>query len=391
LALTDEQRAMLQLLLEGGQGYEDIGSLLGISPDQVRSRAREALTEMGGADPDAQVGLTDYLLGQADPIGRADAVRQLQNDPEANALAQRLLAQLRLLAPKAELPDIPPARGGRRAAPAPPPQAAPSEPAPPPPPSAPPERRGPAGPGFAARVAGFFSGLGGGDKRRMQLIVAGACALVLAVAVVVVAVSGGGDGGDGDECNTIDSSQAQDAGVPTIQLKAVGPEAEAECPPSGQVTLAPVEAQGQNQSGGLALQANAADLEPTSEGEVYVMWLYNSDEQALPLGQQTVSENGDLTGGIPLVPQQILLIGAFESIRLARTSAADAQGIQQALQQSLRKQSERPVPFVGEPVLEGPVSELGLEQLLQQLQGQAQAGGGGGAGNAGQGGGGTGQ
>src|SRR5215217_8862621 len=109
---------MLQLLLEGGQGYDDIGSLLGIAPDEVRSRARSALTEIGGADPDAQVGLSDYLLGQADPIGRADAVRHLQADPEANALAQRLVQNLRLLAPRATLPDVPEPRGGRRAAPA---------------------------------------------------------------------------------------------------------------------------------------------------------------------------------------------------------------------------------------------------------------------------------
>jgi hypothetical protein len=95
VAVTDEQRAMLQLLLEGGQGYDDIGSLLGIAPDEVRSRARSALTDIGGADPDAQVGLSDYLLGQADPIGRADAVRYLQGDPEGNALAQRLVQNCR--------------------------------------------------------------------------------------------------------------------------------------------------------------------------------------------------------------------------------------------------------------------------------------------------------
>src|SRR6476661_7342437 len=120
VALTDEQRAMLQLLLEGGQSYDDISSLLGITPDEVRSRARAALTEIGGADPDSQVGLSDYLLGQADPIGRADAIRHLQGDPEANALAERLVQNLRLLAPKAQLPDIPEPRGGRRAAAAPP-------------------------------------------------------------------------------------------------------------------------------------------------------------------------------------------------------------------------------------------------------------------------------
>src|SRR5215212_9849199 len=120
---------MIQLLLEGGQSYEDIGSLLGIAPDEVRARARSALREIGGADPDAQVGLSDYLLGQADPIGRADVVRQLQADPDANALAQRLVQNLKLLAPKAELPEIPEPRGGRRGAPQPtPPATSPASP-----------------------------------------------------------------------------------------------------------------------------------------------------------------------------------------------------------------------------------------------------------------------
>ena len=142
MALTDEQRAMLQLLLEGGQGYDDIGSLLGVPPDQVRSRARDALREMGGADPDTQVQLSDFLLGQADPIGRADAVRHLQNDPEANALASRLVTQLRLIAPQATLPEIPAPKGGRAAP-------APGAPARarlhPPAPRAPPPRAGRAG------------------------------------------------------------------------------------------------------------------------------------------------------------------------------------------------------------------------------------------------------
>src|SRR3954468_22285450 len=163
---------MLQLLLEGGQSYEDISSLLGIPPDEVRNRARSSLAEIGGADPDAQVGLSDYLLGQADPIGRADAVRHLQSDPEANALAQRLVQNLRLLAPNAQLPEIPEPRGGRRAAtPAPPPAAASqAAPPPPPPPGAPPA---PQGPGFASRVAGFFSGLGGRSGRRRPQVIVG--------------------------------------------------------------------------------------------------------------------------------------------------------------------------------------------------------------------------
>ena len=74
MAMTPDQQATLQLLLERGQSYADLARLLGEDEDEVRARARAALTELGGADPDRNVGLTDYLLGQADPIGRADAV-----------------------------------------------------------------------------------------------------------------------------------------------------------------------------------------------------------------------------------------------------------------------------------------------------------------------------
>src|ERR671914_2601653 len=110
MPLAQDQRAMLQLLLERGQSYEDIASLLGGSRDDVRRRARAALEELGGQDPDREVGLTDYMLGQADPIGRADAVRHLQSDPETLALAEKIAAQLQLLAPDAELPELPRAK-----------------------------------------------------------------------------------------------------------------------------------------------------------------------------------------------------------------------------------------------------------------------------------------
>jgi hypothetical protein len=98
---------MLQLLLERGQSYDDLASILGVGPDEVRSRARSALTELAGTDPDRNVALTDYLLGQADPIDRADAVRHLKDDPEDLALVTELAQKLRLVAPEAELPRLP--------------------------------------------------------------------------------------------------------------------------------------------------------------------------------------------------------------------------------------------------------------------------------------------
>ncbi len=376
MPLTDEQRAMLQLLLEGGQGYDDIGSLLGIGPDEVRSRARAALREMGGADPDGQVGLSDYLLGQADPIGRADAVRQLQSDPEANALADRLVQQLRLIAPKATLPEIPPPRGGRRAAPAAPPPApeAPTASAPPSPPST-------RGPGMASRVSGALSGLGGriggsSGKRRTQIMVAAAAGLALVIVAIVLLTGGGDSGGD---CTPIDTSQAEQAGIPTIALAATGEAADADCKPTGQITLSSVQPQGnqQNQTPTFALQINAVNLEPTSEGDAYLLWLYTSDQEAFPLGQQTVDQDGNLTGAVPLNSAQILLLTAFQSVRLARATTAEVQQVEQSVQAAgQRKNATGVVPFVGVPALEGPIAELGLDQLLQQAQQEAGGAGG---------------
>jgi len=368
---------MLQLLLEGGQGYDDIGSLLGIAPDEVRSRARSALTEIGGADPDAQVGLSDYLLGQADPIGRADAVRQLQSDPDANALAQRLVQNLRLLAPRAELPEIPEARGGRRATPPPPPPATPSAP-PSQPRAAAPAAAAPGppkGPGFASRAAGFFSGLGSvSGKRRTQLIVGGAAALALIIVGIALATSGGGDGGS--DCKPLDVSAAQQAGVPTTKLAAVGDLADQDCAPTGQVTLVPVSPQNQQQSAkkpaisGFALQTNAAHLEPSADGDEYVLWLYGSDQQARPIGQETVGDNGNLTGAAPLATQELVYLQALQTIRLSRVTAAQKNQIQQSLQAQQGKKATGVIAFVGTPVLEGSGAQL-LQQLQQQLQ-QAQ-------------------
>jgi hypothetical protein len=107
VALSADQQAMLQLLLERGQSYTDLASLLGVNEAEVRARARATLAELAGADPDRHVGLTDYLLGQADPIGRADAVRHLKDDPADLELATEIAQKIRLIAPDAELPRLP--------------------------------------------------------------------------------------------------------------------------------------------------------------------------------------------------------------------------------------------------------------------------------------------
>ena len=249
-------------------------------------------SEIGGADPDAQVGLSDYLLGQADPIGRADAVRHLQNDPEANALAQRLVQNLKLLAPKAELPEIPEPRGGRRAAaplPRPRPPAhdslrTPQAPAPPPPPRA-------EGPGLRLPCRGLLQRHRGIDAASAgpSSSSARAAALALVIVVVVVATSGGSSGGKRLQGRSTPPRPSR----PAFRRSSSSPPARRlmrTARRAGRSRSAPRSRPptANNQTPTFALQANAVHLPPTANGDRYLLWLYKSDTQSLPLGQETV-------------------------------------------------------------------------------------------------------
>lgn len=49
MPLTDDQRAMIRLLAQREEGYEDIAALMGLSVNEVRARVREALEELDGS------------------------------------------------------------------------------------------------------------------------------------------------------------------------------------------------------------------------------------------------------------------------------------------------------------------------------------------------------
>ena len=322
MALTDEQRTMLQLLL-GGQSYDDIGGLLGVSAEDVRARARAALTEMGGADPDSGVGLTDFLLGKADPIGRADAVRQLQNDAATNQLASRLVSQLRLLAPDAGFPEIPSPRGG----PAPPPAPAPAA---------------PAGEPLPRRLVGGMKGAGsrlGGDSR--LLFGLGAFAL-LAIAVVVALTVFGGDGDDGSGTTTT----ATDAeGLTIVELAPLSEGAEA----TGQAVFARAGDQP-------VLQINLAGLAPTATNQNYIVWLFNTNQLAFPVARDQVNDSGNLTGAAPIPNAIVPLLPQFGCVDVSLASVAETKA---ALREAV---GGRSLPrHAGESVLRGQIPREGQE------------------------------
>src|SRR6185295_11085853 len=46
VGLTDDQKAMLRLLAQREEGYEDMAALMGISVEEVREKVKEALAEV---------------------------------------------------------------------------------------------------------------------------------------------------------------------------------------------------------------------------------------------------------------------------------------------------------------------------------------------------------
>jgi hypothetical protein len=285
MPLTDDQRAMLQLLLRG-QSYSDLGSLLGLDEDEVRSRASTAMAEIGGENPDRDVSLTDYLLGQADPIGRADAARQLQNDAGARDLAEQLATQLRLLVPGADLPDLPgegaaPAKRKEPAAPA-----AAAE-------AAPPNATGPARRAFSD----FATDLTRGRRQVIAGLIGAGVLVVVGLLAILGVFSGGGGGGGGDSSNTTTSSSQQASNA------------------SG-LTRAVLTGQNGSQARGVAvfarvrnvpvMEINVAHLDPSPAGKGYVVWLYGSNTSAFPLTSAPQKEkNGQLRGAVPVAAQLI--------------------------------------------------------------------------------------
>jgi hypothetical protein len=324
MAMTPDQRATLQLLLERGQTYSDLATLLAVDEAEVRERARAALTELGGADPDRNVGLTDYLLGQADPIGRADASRHLRDDVDDHALATALTERLRETFPDAELPRLPGEPRRRRR-----PRAKAAEGG---------EPKGPA------------RGPAGLSPSQTRLVVVLGSAAVLLIAVVL-AVTGAFGGGDDDESSAAGEETTTEAAAPADE-QAIE-----------RVALRPTS--GGNASGealfGLAtgdqpfVEVAIDGLDPAPQAEQYVIWLMLTRTQGYPLSPINVDQQGSYSNRFP-IPSAVLPVVA--RARFVDVSIAPAKEIRQVVRGALEESSlvlERP----GRSVLRGSIPRAG--------------------------------
>lgn len=310
--MSGDQRAVLQLICERGQSYGDIAGLLGTDPDGVRERARAALEAMGGRDPDADVALTDYLLGQADAIGRADVARYLQQDPETLDLAADLSAKLQVLAPSAELPRLPARKAGARAR-----GTTAAKPA----------------PADEATIA-----------RRRLLAGLGVAAAVLVV--VILAITGALSGDDSETPQTAAEDQA--AAEETV----------AEEQTISAIDLLPAGGSGVGGTAefGISEEVLFVDLQldglrAPREDEIYLVWLMAEEGSGYPLPTELTPDGNGSLGGRIAVPAPVTASVApiAQSVSISRTDRNDLNSGIQAAQES----NSPLLPYVGDELAAG--------------------------------------
>ncbi len=286
--LTEDQRAVLQMLLRRDNSYEDLAALLKTDIGVVRKRARAAIAALG---PDAsEIGnerrdeLADYLLGQQ-TVARHEATREyLRGSSAGRAWARDVAKTLSPLA-GGTLPDIP--GDGAEAAATDAPSAAPATSAAP-----------AAGPAAAPDA----------PQRNPQLgsrLIAAGIGLVLAIAIIVVISLGGKD--DDPTANdtptqTSTTTQTTPGGdqYNVVAAASLLPPKGVQSTAKGDVAIFQFPATGQYR---LGLQARG--LPPSStRGSAYGVWLYTSASKKRFLGfsQGNVGKDGKLATVSDLAP-----------------------------------------------------------------------------------------
>jgi outer membrane biosynthesis protein TonB len=307
VALTDDQKAMLRLLAQREEGYEDMAAVMGISVEKVRERVKEALTEVD--QPEAP-----------EPAPAPSA-------PPATPEPAQSEAEVPVPSPSPPAPE-------------------PAEDKPKPPPPQPPKRAA------TRKRPGQIPSLSL-PKDRGALIGLGAGALVLVALAIVLALSGGG-GSD----STATSESASSAESTNASNTA-----------SSSLTEAVLSStNGGNASGkalfgrykkNVLLQVEADGLDPSPDGQAYAIWLFRSPKVALQIGAVKVDESGKIAAQFQ-IPAQLLgyiASGAFNQVDVSLISTADYK----AAFTKAKAENKLP-PYSGESVLRGEITGPAIKQ-----------------------------
>lgn len=312
MALSDDQKAILRLLSQrGAQGYDDLSALLGVSVDEVHSRAKAAAAQLEGEGIPAPAVPEP---GGGGGIGSPSVAK----DGEA---------------PPGE--PIPP-----KSAP-PSPAAARQEPKPKPIPKH--EHHTLKEDAHRLKLL---------EGRGLWALLAGAAAVILFVIFIFVGGDGTDDGGDS---TTTSSSAPSGETVAALEKASEGGGKE--------VTKASLQAVDGSDAVGvaifgrvkksLALQVAAEGLEPAEEGEGYTIWLAASPQKMLPLASTEVGEDGRI-GAQVTVPVEVLAYLANETFREIAITRTDETELKASLAKATK---EKDAPeYTGDEVLNGEVT-----------------------------------
>lgn len=297
MGLTDDQKAMLRLLAQREEGYEDMAALMGVSVEEVRERVKEALAEVDEEAPAAPP-----------PVEEPPAPPELEPVPE------------------------PP-------------------PAPPPPPTVSVEPSAATSKPRVSRPPVRLPGLKR-PKDRGALVGLGAGALALLALVIVLLV--GGDGGGSDEAATSGEAASAENIAATAEDSNL---TQAVLSPSDGGDAAGRAIFGRYRKKVL-LQVTAEGLEPSARGRMYTVWLYRSPKIALQIGVAPVGDSGKLAAQFEIPVQLLTYVanGAFDQIDVALTDTAEYK----AAFAKAKRESKVP-PYVGESVLRGPITSPAIK------------------------------
>lgn len=304
--LPADKRAIIELVLKRGQSYAEISERLGMPEERVREHARDALASLAPrsadrVDPHWRDQVADYVLGQqAGPQGRATR-SHLRSSEAARTWAVSLLDSVGHLYRGGREPVIPagsrrgeedPERARRR------PRGR--------------ETDGPAAAGAAAAererprrseprtrprsVRERLAQASGTDaavrRRRIVALLAALAAVLVIVLLATGALGGGGDeeevaGGDGTGGTAAAAEGPQVIGQVGLQSTDGGEGAGA--------------AQILEQDGQRAVFL-LAKLPKTDRDEGYLLWLFNDEQDAVPIAVLQTDGRGNFQGLGPLPP-----------------------------------------------------------------------------------------
>lgn len=301
MGLTDDQKAMLRLLAQREEGYDDMATLMGISVEEVRERVKEALAEVEGP-----------------------AASEKQPEPTPTP-------------PPAPEP-LPPVEPSPAPAEEPPPT--PSDPAKP---AGQPDPKPAAAKERSVQIPSLKV-----PKDRGALIGLGAGALVVVALVIVLIVGGDGGGSSSTGTTSSEAALAENAGAPaeSKNLTQAILSAEDGSDASGQAIFGRFKKK-------VLLQVTGEGLEPSSSGESYAVWLSHSGQAMVPVGTVKVEDSGKLAARFEVPPTVLVLVarGAFDEIEVTRTS--DSQ-LSAAIAKARKTQKES--AYTGTPVLSGKIT-----------------------------------